>query len=113
MSRDRVKAIIEGLLSDALTSLALGEDDHAAGYKLLAQKVHEAYSSKTKARGEALAISPLDDIQREVVKRMLDPENGVPPEMRAVLRTKLNLGPEPPAPASTHTNSVPESASSK
>ncbi len=113
MSRDRIKAILEGLLTDALRSLALGEDERAAGYKLLAEKVRTTYASKTQARGEALAISSLDDIQREVVNRMLDPEHGVMPEMRAVLRTKLNLGPEPAAPAATDTNAVPESASSK
>jgi len=112
MSRDRVKAIIEGLLNNALTSLALGEDDRAAGYKLLAGKVRDTYSEKTQARGEALAVPPLDDIQREVLNRMLDPEHGALPEMRAVLRTKLNMGPEPASPAAG-TNSVPESASSK
>jgi hypothetical protein len=112
MSRDRVKGIIEGLLVTALTNLALGEDERAAGFKLLAEKVRTTYSEKTKARGEALAISSLDDIQREVVSRMLDPEQGVPPEMRAVLRTKLNMGPEPQSPAGT-TNAVPESASTK
>ena len=112
MSRDRVKAILEGLLSNALTSLALGEDDRAAGYKLLAEKVLATYRSKTKTRGEALAISSVDDIQRVVQNRMLDPQNGVIPEMRAVLRTKLGLGPEPPS-AATGTNAVPESVSSK
>jgi hypothetical protein len=112
MSRDRIKAIIEGLLANALSCLAIGDDERAAGYKLLAEKVRTTYASKTKARGEALAISSLDDIQREVVNRMLDPENGVIPEMRAVLRTKLNMGPEPAAPASK-TNAVPESVSNK
>jgi hypothetical protein len=112
MSRDRIKAIIEGLLANALSCLAIGDDERAAGYKLLAEKVRTTYSSKTKARGEALAISSLDDIQREVVNRMLDPEHGVVPEMRAVLRTKLNMGPEPPAPTGT-TNAAPESVSSK
>jgi len=112
MSRDRVKAIIEGLLTDALTALAIGDNERAAGYKLLAQKVRETYSEKTKLREAALGISPVDDIQREVVNRMLDPETGVIPEMRAVLRTKLNLGPEPPSPAGG-TNAVPQSASSK
>jgi hypothetical protein len=112
MSRDRVKAVIEGLLVRALSSLALGEDERAAGYKLLAGKVRDTYSRNTKARAEALGMSPLDDIQREVLNRMLDPENGVVPEMRAVLRTKLNLGPEPASPTS-ETNSVPENVSSK
>jgi hypothetical protein len=112
MSRDRVKVIIEGLLTDALTSLAIGEDERAAGYKLLADKVRATYSEKTKARGEALAISSIDEIEQEVLNRMLDPKDGVVPEMRAVLRTKLNLGPEPPSPAGV-TNAVSESASSK
>jgi hypothetical protein len=112
MSRDRVKAIIEGLLGNALTSLAIGDDNRAAGYKLLAEKVRDTYASKTQARGEALAISPLDDIQREVLNRMLDPEHGVLSEMRAVLRTKLNLGPEP-APSTVDTNSVPERVPTK
>ena len=112
MSRDRIKAIIEGLLANALSCFAIGDDDRAAGYKLLAEKVRTTYSSKTKARGEALAISSLDDIQREVVNRMLDPAHGVVPEMRAVLRSKLNMGPEPPVPAGA-TNAVPESISSK
>lgn len=112
MSRDRVKAIVEGLLANALTSLVVGEDERAAGYKLLAGKVLDTYSKNTQTRKDALGISSLDDIQREVVNRMLDPQNGILPEMRAVLRTKLNLGPEP-ASASPQTNSVPESVSSK
>jgi hypothetical protein len=99
-------------LTDALTSLAVGEDERAAGYKLLAGKVRDVYSKNTQTRVDALGISSLDDIQREVVSRILDPQNGAPPEMRAVLRTKLNLGPEPPS-ATSQTNSVPESASSK
>jgi hypothetical protein len=112
MSRDRVKGIIEGLLVDALTSLAIGEDERAAGYRLLAEKVRDTYSEKTKARGEALAIPAMEDIQKEMVNRMLDPKDGVLPEMRAVLRTKLNMGPEPQLPAGT-TNAVQESASSQ
>jgi hypothetical protein len=118
MSRDRVKAVVEGLLVRALTSLAIGEDERAAGLKLLAGKIRDTYSRNTEARKDALAIPPLDDIQREVLNRMLDPENGVVPEMRAVLRTKLNLGPEPASPTTqtdrvTPTNSVPERISSK
>jgi len=118
MSRDRVKAVVEGLLVRALTSLAIGEDERAAGLKLLAGKNRDTYARNTEARKDALSIPPLDDIQREVLNRMLDTENGVVPEMRAVLRTKLNLGPEPASstPQTDHvtqTNSVPERISSK
>jgi hypothetical protein len=112
MSRDRCKGIIEGLLVQSLTYLAIGEDERAAGFRLLAEKVRTVYSEKTKARGEALAMSSIEDIEREVVTRMLDPKNGVLPEMRDVLRTKLNWGPGPQSPAGT-TNAVPESASAQ
>ncbi|HTL18840.1 MAG TPA: hypothetical protein VL793_16505, partial [Patescibacteria group bacterium] len=80
--------------------------------KLLAQQVRDTYVSKTKTRADALPMPPVDDIQRDLVNRMLDPQHGVMPEMRAILRTKLNLGPET-ASAGASTNSVPESASSK
>jgi hypothetical protein len=109
MSRDRVKTVIEGLLANAYTSLAIGEDERAAGFKLLAQQVRALYESNTKQRGEALAISSLEDIQKEILSRLLDPKEGLPPEARAILRTKLGMGaepiapPEPPAaPASTN-----------
>jgi hypothetical protein len=112
MSRDRVKAILEGLLANAYNSLAIGEDESAAGYEELAKQMRTTYESKTKQRGEALAIAPFEEIKRDVLNRMLDPENGVPPEMRAVLRAKLGLGAETPSSA-MGTNTVSEKLSSK
>ena len=40
---------------------------------------------------------------------MLDPEHGLPPEYRSVLRTKLGMGPEaaPIPPPETGTNAAP------
>lgn len=112
MSRDRVKAVVEGLLGNAYNSLAIGEDDRAAGYEELARQVLATYESKTKTRKEALGIASFEEVKRDVLNRMLDPENGVPQEMRAVLRTKLGMGSEPVTPPAT-TNSVPEKLSSK
>ena len=112
MSRDRVKAIVEGLVFNAYNSFALGQDDSAAGYEELANQVLATYRSKTSARKDALAIAPFDEVKRDVLNRMLDPENGVPQEMRAALRAKLGMEAEttPPSPA---TNSVPEKLSTK
>ncbi|HYV28854.1 MAG TPA: hypothetical protein VFA77_15060, partial [Candidatus Eisenbacteria bacterium] len=62
-------------------------------------------------RIEAIGLRPLADINREVLNRLLDPEHGVPPEERAVLRTKLNLEEEKAAPSSP-TNAVPAKVSS-
>lgn len=104
-SPDRVTAILEGLIANAYESLAVGEDDRAAGFQLLAGKVRTTYTSKTTARGEAIALPALQNIQRDVLNRMLDPQNGLPFQMRATLRTKLGMSAEtevPAAPASTN-----------
>jgi hypothetical protein len=101
MSRDRVKASIEGLVTQAYLALAVGEDDRAAGFKLLADKVRETYVSKTKDRGEALEISSIADIQREMLNRLLDPKEGLPFEVRAILRSKLGMEAEAAQPAAT------------
>ena len=113
MSRDRVKAVIEGLLANAYNSLAIGQDERAAGFKLLAEQVRTTYSSKTKERKEALGLASLDEIQRDVLNRLLDPaQDLIPFEMRDALRTKLGMGPEP-ATTPAATNSVPQKLSSK
>jgi hypothetical protein len=112
LDRDRIKAAIEGLLTQAFSNLAIGQDERAAGLKLLADKVRTVYESKTSQRKEPLKIASLQEIQEEILKRVLDPEHGFPFEMRAVLRTKLGLGPEPVKPQAA-TNAMPERVSSK
>lgn len=103
-SRDRVKAAVEGLLRNAYVSLALDQDDRYAGFRLLAQKVVATYGEKIpQNRAEAIGLPPLKTISEEVLNKMLDPEGGVPPEARAIIRTKLNMGAEPKT-----TNAVPE-----
>ncbi len=111
-SHDRVKSAIEALLTRSYSSLAIGEDERAAGYQLLAQQVRAAYEDKTKVRGEALAMAPLDEIDKDVRNRFLDPEHGAPFEVRAAVRYKLGLPPEILAKPAT-TNAPPEKVSAK
>jgi hypothetical protein len=95
-SRDRIKAIIEGMLATSYERLAIGQDQEAAGYALLAEKVRTTYESKTSSRTDALRIEPMTELKREVLDRLLDPVNEeFPFAMRAALRTKLGMGPEP------------------
>ena len=119
-SRDRVKASIEGMLKRRYLSLAVGEDAHAAGYLGLARQIWAAYDKRIpQERKEAIGLPPLEETDREILKRMLDPERGLPPEARAILRTKLGLPAEPKelkesAPqASPSTNAPPAKVSSK
>jgi hypothetical protein len=111
-SRDRVEAILEGLLRDAYERLVVDEDERSAGFQLLARQVWAAYMSKIpKERIAAIGLRPLEEIDREVRSRILDPEHGAPPEVRAVLRTKLGLPKEAPLPMAG-TNAPPEKISS-
>ena len=109
-AHDRIENAIEGLLFNSYQSLIQDEDDRAANFKLLAQKVWTTYQSKIfKERRSAVGLRPLPEIDREILDRMLNPQEGLLPEIRAVLRTKLGLPAEttnaPPAitkaPAST------------
>ncbi|MGD0259675.1 MAG: hypothetical protein ABSD29_07595 [Verrucomicrobiota bacterium] len=111
--RDRTEGVVEGLLVHSYRSLALGEDAPAAGFRLLAQHVWSAYQSRMpKERLSAIGLRPFEDIDQEVRTRMLDPQRGEPPEVRAVLRAKLGEPPETSAPPAA-TNAPPEKVSSR
>lgn len=99
ISRDRTKAVLEGLMVNRFKSLVLDEEDRAEGLRLLARRVHERYDRETAVSGERVVIPPLNEIEREVLGRLLDPDTGLAPEYRAVLRTKLGLLPETARPA--------------
>lgn len=105
-SHDRVKAAIEGLLVNHYASLAIGDDERSAGYYLLAQKVWDKYEEETKVRAEPLKMASLPDIDKEIRDRVLDPQEGAPYEVRAALRYKLGMDPEPP-PTAASTNAPP------
>ena len=110
---DRTEGIVEGLLVNSYRSMALGEDSPAAGFRLLAQHVWIGYQSRMpKERLSAIGLRPFEDIDREVRKRMLDPQEGEPPEWRAILRTKLGQPPEAAAPPTT-TNAPLEKVSNR
>jgi hypothetical protein len=77
---------------------------------LLAQQVWNSYQSHMpKERLEAIGLNPFEDIDREVRRRLLDTKEGMPPEVRAVLRTKLGDLPETSVPTGV-TNAPPEQA---
>jgi len=112
-SRDRIKAAIEGMLVNSYRSLALDEDECYQGDRDLARQVWTTYQSKMpQERLEAIGLPPFEDIDREILKRLLDPQEGLPSEYRGVLRTKLRLPAEPKVPAPI-TNAPPAKVSSK
>jgi hypothetical protein len=103
-SKDRAQTVLEGLLTTSYMSLVFDQDDRADGLKRLALQAWKSYQSKIPAeRMSAIGLPPFTDIDRTILRRLLNPTNGLPPEAQAVLRTKLNLPAEKPA----ITNAVP------
>jgi hypothetical protein len=108
-SQERVTSAVEGLLINSYEQLAIGQDDRAAGFKLLAAKVYENYGHNTAGHNneKRIGLPPFADINRTVLNQLLDPQHGLPYAARAVLRTRLRLPAETNAPPLVSTN-VPE-----
>ena len=110
MGMDRTKAVLEGMMTTSYRYMITdGEEEHGVGLQLLAQKIWNSYDAKIKQRHDPLAMPPLDEIAKDTRNRLLDPQHGLPFEMRARLRSRLGLGPETapqPNPASD-TNAPP------
>jgi hypothetical protein len=114
-SQERVKALVEGFLNRALLFLAKGQPQQYEGWRLLAQALWKKYMDAIRTREAAIGLPTVDDTEREILRRMLDPKEGLPPEPRAILISHLpaRLRPEesssaPPAstnaPAATPTS---------
>jgi hypothetical protein len=110
--RNRIKQTVEGMLARSFERLILDQDEEAEALRRLAEKVHETYLSKIKERQMAIGLPPFAEIRRDVLNRLLDPENGLPLlEQRNVLRTKLGLPAEATRPAPS-TNAPPMAVTS-
>jgi hypothetical protein len=108
-SRDRVKAAIEGFLVQSYTSLILGDDNRAAGFRLLANKVWTSYRGKIpNDRWAAIGLPPVAETSRVIRDNLLSPEGGLAPEERAILRSALGIFGEPtPAPTNSANPALP------
>jgi len=109
--RDRIQSAIEGFTISAYRALVLAERDLYAGYRVLSRRVWTAYMNAIKGNEARIGLPPVEDTEKKVLERLLMPDGVFTFEMRAVLRTELGLGPEPP-PASTATNAPPATTNS-
>lgn len=99
--RDKVRAQIGGFVANAFLALIKGDQPLYEGYRRIARDLRGVFNEKVgPGAGEArLAIETVEVIEKEVLGRMLDSKDGLPPELRAILRTELQLGPEEATPA--------------
>jgi len=103
-SEERTTAVVQGLLSNAYVDLALGEDDRYQGFVNLVKQIYKHYNARTASGGTNSVRVPLpnyNDLNRSVLRDLLDPQDGLPYDARAVLRTQLRLAPETNAPAAS------------
>jgi hypothetical protein len=113
-SPDRVKAILEGLVTQSFYYLAIGVDERAVNYDRLAKKVRQLYQSKIEGSEVRVGLPELSEVKKEVLNQVLGTNSEWSPELQARLRTELNL-PAPtnapvtvaPAPAPTTTTNAP------
>jgi hypothetical protein len=107
-SQERVTSAVQGLLVRAYYDLATGQDDRYENLKRLANRVYENYTVKTsKFRGnERIPLPPYDELNKVVLRQLLDPRNGTPFAARAELVTKLGLPSSLLETVNTTTNTV-------
>jgi hypothetical protein len=113
-SQERVTAAVAGLLARAYGALALGEDDRYTNFRLLAKRVHAHFQEEISGQSanlQRIGLPPFADLNRAVLERLLDPEQGMPYAARAIIRSQLgmpaetgatNAPPEPVAPTPTN-----------
>ena len=112
-SQERSTSDIQGLLARGYISLALGQDDRYEGYRLLATKIYDKYMAEIsdyKSNQPRIGLPPLAELNRAVLNQLLDPQQGLPFAMRAVIRTQLRMSPEtnvPPVSATSTNSPVP------
>lgn len=107
--RDRVNARIAEFLARAYLFLIRGDVQLFEGHRRMAADLRALFVKKVGDSGKIrLPLPEVEETEKEVLRRLLDPEEGLIPEARAILRTELRLPPESaPAPTNAVPNAVP------
>jgi hypothetical protein len=106
-SQERVTSAVQGLLTHSYLDLAIGQDDRAAGFQLLAGKVYARYQAKMGRDQPRASLPPFNDLKLTVLNLLLDPQRGLPYDARARIRTQFGMPAETNAPPQTvSTNAI-------
>jgi len=100
-SLERVTSAVEGLLNHAYIDMAIGQDDRAAGFQALVRTIYDQYQKKMGLDQHRASLPPLNDLNRDVLGLLLDPQKGLPFDARARIRTQLRMPGETNAPPQT------------
>lgn len=107
-SQERVQGHLEGFVGSAYLAAIRGDVGLYEGYRKMARDLWARFMKEIGDAGAVrVGLPPLAETEQKVLGRMLDPKEGLPPEMRAILRTELRLPPE-----AESTNAPPSAAAS-
>jgi hypothetical protein len=99
---NKIEASILAMFDQEFICLIRDNDDQAANYNNMARKIWNYYQLRVKGADiRRVGLKPLAQLQRFELRKLLDPQTGLPPEAVAILRTKLKMPEEAPAPAAS------------
>ncbi len=102
-SQDDAKAMLEGFIREGFIYIALGEETRGLTYFRLAEKLRARFQESIGTQSvHRVGLPEVAVIKREVLNRLLDPQEGLDPVLAAQLRTNLGLPAEAMAPGSTN-----------
>ena len=87
---DRMKAILEGIITQHWYSIAFDEDDRAAGLERQARQLWKYYMENVAARRNVLALPAFDEMKKSVLDELLSP-SGSHLEIQQRLRERLGI----------------------
>jgi hypothetical protein len=108
-SQERVTWLVQGMMVRAYLSLVQDKDDSYQNLKNLTLRLYQVYNKKTSGSNgpNRIPLPPYDELNKQVVAGLLDSERGLPPEARAILRTRLGLPAESSKPAAPAAANLP------
>jgi hypothetical protein len=89
-SQANMNSLVEAMVYQSYMQLIEDDDDQAAAYMLRARELFDGYEKAIRG-ADRLRLTPLEEIKKQVLDQLLDPQSPLSAEARARLRTKLRL----------------------
>ncbi|MBK9137901.1 MAG: hypothetical protein IPM17_03945 [Verrucomicrobia bacterium] len=95
---DRVRGVIEGLLITGYQNYAVGEDEAAVGYVLLARQIWRRHQARFEGQEERAGLPPFEALQQDIVQRVLRGETLISAALAEQIRRRAGLDAPPDNP---------------
>ncbi|MBL9168657.1 MAG: hypothetical protein JNN07_13015 [Verrucomicrobiales bacterium] len=86
----RIKPIILGFLKSAFSQMSILKMNEALRYETLARVIYEDFQKRF-GYTERVRLQDFEELRKEALRELLDPETGLYPELQARLKTRLGI----------------------